>query len=429
MISESGDGAGVLHAIEQEGNSVELYINDEYFRKAWDGMIPKAKKPEPKDDAVVIFDFSSMGEMAEELKKKGFPVLGGSVFADKLEQERMFGLQFAKKCGIKVPLTANFEGFDVKDVEDYIAENDEVERWVFKPSGEGLPCFLTYCSKDNEDLMRWVTYVEQGYKKKVKSFVLQEFKEGVCVSSEAWCDGTKFVRPFNHTVETKKFMDGELGQATGCSGNAVWLEHDESCRIISEGISLVEEEVVKSGHVGPIDLNAVANEDGLFALEWTPRFGFSAICSLIKLVRPGELGKMFSDIARGQGSELPLIDQFSVAAKLSVPPYPLEPVSKPGDSQGVCPNIGIPIRGIADEARESFYFYEVEVDEDGTLVHSEGTGTVADVIAVGEDIFEAFDQVYELLNEVVLPNKQYRTDLHECLNKMHEEVVLQEGKG
>lgn len=427
MCSACGEGAALLHDIQLEGNEVELYIKDPEYRRVWDGLgLPKVEKPEPPEGAVVIFDFSGMGKLAAELRSAGYAVVGGSEIADRLEQDRMFGLDFAEKAGIKVPLTANFNEFSVKEVQDFIAEYEPDKRWAFKPSGKSLPCFLTYCSNDAEDLLCWVKYVEKNYGKDIESFVLQEFVEGVCVSSEAWCDGFRFVRPFNHTVEVKASMNSNLGPSTGCSGNLVWLEHDDSCRIIQEGIARIERAIVDAGHVGPVDANCVVNEKGCYFLEWTCRFGFSALPTFSKMI-VGGVGKLFSDVARGQGGALQLEDKFGSAVKLSIPPYPVEP-EKQKDAQKVTPNIGIPIRGIPEGTEKNFYFYEIELDQDDPdlLVHSAGTGVIADVIGLDDDPAEAFEKPYEILEQLIIPNKQYRTDLDSVLSEMYEQVKEQE---
>lgn len=423
MVSKYGEGAGLLHDIELEGNEVELHIYNEKYKTVWDGLIKKTDKVEPKEDTVVIFDFSGMGKLADSLRKEGFPVVGASEFADKLEQDRMFGLNMMEKAGIKVPFTAEFDKFSVGEIKNFLKEHGDDGRFVFKPSGEGLPCFLTYCASDADDLIKWVEYADKYFGKQIESFVLQEFKEGVCVSTEMWCDGKKFIRPANHTVEVKKVMNGELGPATGCSGNLVWAEFDETHRILREGILKAEKLVVEAGYVGPMDLNAVVNDDGVFGLEWTPRFGYDAMPTLIKMLKGG-VGKFMSDIARGQGSRLDISDKMGAAIRVTIPPYPLDPTDV-DDVEKVSPNIGVPIRGIPDDKKDCFYLYEV-MEQDDELVHAVGIGVVADVIGFGSDAFEAFDEPYELLEELSLPNKQYRTDLDSCLDGMVEEVLRQE---
>ena len=428
MVSNCGEGAHVLKMIQNEGNDVELYIKEPGYRDVWDGLLPKAQKVSPSKDTVVIFDFSGMGPLADKLKKAGYPVVGASKFADRLEQDRQFGFDIMEQSGIKVPLTAEFTKFS--EVESFLEENchdeehDKERRFVFKPSGKGLPTHLTYCSLDNEDLIEYLAYVEKNFGKDVESFVLQEFVEGVVVSTEMWCDGTKFIRPANHTLEVKAFMDGCKGPATGCSGNLVWIE-DGMCRIVSHGVALAEEAVVKAGHVGPIDLNAVVNDEGVWGLEWTPRFGYDATPTQMFLFNQ-EIGKFFSDIARGTlDYDMPLTDKFAAAVRFTIPPYPLEP-EKPEDAQKVRPNVGIPIRGLTEKNAGSLYFYEVK-EEDGQLLHAAGTGVLGIAVGIADRPWHAFDEPYEVLEQLLVPELQYRTDLRNKLGDMYEQVDYQDG--
>ena len=425
MVSVCGEGAHLLKMVQDEGNDCRLYIREPGYQNVFDGILRKAKKIDPKKDEVVIFDFSSFGRIADSLKKKGVPIVGASTFADKMEQDRQFGFDAMEESGIKVPLTAEFTKFS--EVEDFLDENDEREdgserRFVFKPSGKMLPCHLTYCSLDRGDLEEYLKYVEANYAKDVESFVLQEFVEGVVVSSELWCDGTKFLRPGNHTLEVKALMDGNLGPATGCAGNLLYIESGQ-CRIINSGVAKVEALCAEAGHVGAIDLNAVVNEDGVFGLEWTPRMGFDASPTQLFLFNKS-IAQFYSDIARGQADEVPMREGFAAGVRLSIPPYPLEP-EKPEHVQLVRPNVGVPIRGLTDRNVGSFYFYEV-MEQDGGLVHSSGTGLIACAVGVDDSPWKAFRQPYEALCEVKVPEKQYRKDLEEVLCGMYHEAACQD---
>jgi phosphoribosylamine--glycine ligase len=427
IVSNAAEGAHIGKIIANEGNDVELYIREPGYRQCWNGLLPKAKKINPSKDTVVIFDQSGMGAEADKLKKAGHFVVGASKWADRLEHDREFGFEVMEQCGIKFPFTTEFDDFG--RVGEFLKENDEDDdgcprRFVFKPEGDDLPAHLTYCSLDSEDLLKYLEYVKKNYSKSVKNFILQEFVEGSVVSSEMWSDGSRFIRPSNHTVEAKKFMDGDLGPATGCSGNLVWVE-DGSCRIVSNGILKLEELAAEEGHVGPLDLNAVVNDEGVFGLEWTPRFGYAATPTLMFLMHDGSIGKFFSDLARGQVSgDMPLRDMFAAAITVSIPPYPLEAPSVE-DVQRVRPNVGIPIRGLDNKNAGSFYFYEVE-EQDGQLLHSTGSGALGLAVGVGETPWEAFRGPCHALGELMVPEKQYRTDLCEVLSWQYEMVEHQD---
>ena len=119
-----------------------------------------------------------------------------------------------------------------------------------------------------------------------------------------------------------------------------------------------------------------------------------------------------------------MVDKVAAAVRVSIPPYPLEPKDINMVEQ-VCPNIGIPIRGIPEGKDDRVYFFEVMADGD-ELVHCIGTGVIADVVGVGDDCRQAFEEPYQILEELSIPNKQYRTDLPKCLEEMLNEVEEQE---
>lgn len=415
MMSKCGEGLGLLLRLQQEGNQVRAYIHEQEYYSAYDGMLKKEKTCNPEKDEIVIMDSSGSGREADSYRKRGLKVFSGSSFADRLENDRKYGLDFMRKCGIKVPETHEFKKFS--DGYKFLKENSE-ERYVFKPSGD-LPSKLTYVGKDSEDLISYMRYVEKYYGKNIDDFVLQCFVEGTIVSSEFWCGLSGFIHPGNQTVEVKKFLNDDLGPSTGCSGNLVWYCSDS--QILKQGIEKAEKELVKEGFVGPIDLNAIFNEDGVFGLEWTPRFGLDAMPTLLQII-DGDVGKLISDIVNDQADVFPYKDEFAGGVRLTIPPYPIETkTSKQIKTvENVSPSYGLPIC-MPQEYEDSYYYYEVKLEE-GQLIHSDGTGVIAVVSCSDKDCEEAIQDCYDILDEVKIPDKQYRTDLVEVLSDMYKEV-------
>ena len=414
LYSQCGEGAQVLKRIELEGNDCALFIKDKLYTTVFDGLIAKCTQPDSfiDKDTIILFDMSGNGSVADSYKRKGHFVYGASAFADDLEHDRQFGFDAMKTAGIMIPEHKEFKSFE--EGINYVRETNE--RLVFKPNGT-MPCKLTYCSSSPEELISYMKFVEKRFGKEIKSFILQEFVEGIVVSSEAFCQGDKgFLYPFNHTVEVKKSMNDELGPSTGCSGNIVWACEED--RIITEGIQKVEELCVKHNFIGQIDLNCVVNESGVYGLEWTPRFGYDATPTLLTLLET-DFGEFFSNLARCQAVEVPVIESFAGGIRITIPPYPVEP--KTGvDPEKFSPSMGVPIQNY-EEYEKELYFYEVQWGEDG-LEHSGGTGVIACAVGFGEDPVESLKQPKEILDALVIPDKQYRTDLDKVLPKMIAEV-------
>jgi phosphoribosylamine--glycine ligase len=413
LYSVAGEGAQVAKRIELEGNEVGMFIKDKIYKSVFSGLLTLVEPEAFIDkDTTIIFDLSGNGPYADTLKRKGHFVYGASAFADDLEHDREFGFEAMRNAGIRVP---NYEEFnDWAKALTYVQESNK--RLVFKPSGS-MPCKLTYVSKDNEELLAYLKFVEKHFAKDIDSFILQEFIEGGVLSSEFFCDGTKFLHPGNHTVEVKKSMNDDLGASTGCSGNITWPE--ESSKILDAGVAKIESLCVKHGYVGQIDLNAVVNDSGVYGLEWTPRFGYDATPTLLSLLED-DFGKFFYEIARGELKEIKLNKADAGAVRVTIPPYPAEP--KNGvNPEKFSPSIGVPILNWED-LQEKLYFYEVALEE-GQLVHSGGVGVVACALGMGQTPYECMDEAYSVAEELNIPDKQYRTDLREVLTDMVEEVL------
>ena len=412
MHSKCGEGAGLLKRLQDEGNNCLLCIQEDDYSNVYDGILEKGDYPQ--NNAIVIFDSSGNGLWANTLKKQGFKVFSSSSFHDKLENDREFGLDFMESHGIMIPETRNFKKFS--DGIKFVKENKK-KRYVFKPSGKSLPCKLTYSCSDTEDLIIYMNFVEQNFGKDIDNFVLQEFIEGSIISSEFWVGKEGFIPgSFNHTIEVKKFMNDDLGPSTGCAGNIVWSCCEES--FIAQTMKNIEESLIKEEFIGPIDLNCIVNEEGAFGLEWTPRFGLDAFPTLMQVLDQ-DLGKLISDSFESKNN-MEMMTCFAGGARLSIPPYPIEVMGSLKKIEKDSPSLGIPIRGF-EKCEDNCYFFEV-MKQDDLLVHSSGTGVIACISDIGTTPKECFKEVYKILDECKIPDKQFRTDLAETLSDMHEEV-------
>ena len=414
LFSQSGEGAQILKRIELEGNEVGLYIKDKLYSSVFDGLLPKVEPDDFVDkDTVILFDMSGNGKIADSFRRKGLLVFGASEYADKLEHDRQFGFDAMQEAGIKIPGYKEFQDF--KTGLEYVRGSNK--RLVFKPSGS-MPCKLTYVSKDANELFAYMQFVEQQFGSHIKSFILQDFIEGVVVSSEFFSNGKRFMWPPNHTVEVKKSMNDDLGPSTGCSGNITWT-CEESSKVIDAGVRLIESQCQAEQFTGNIDLNAVVNESGVYGLEWTPRFGYDATPTLLTLLTT-DFGEFFHGLASGQLSEVSFNKKDAGGVRVTIPPYPAEP-QEGTDPEKLSPSSGVPIQGY-EENCDSLYFYEVKMDKD-QLVHSQGTGVIALALGIGDTPEECLEKPYKILEDLVVPDKQYRTDLSKVLSKMTKDVL------
>jgi phosphoribosylamine--glycine ligase len=141
-----------------------------------DGFVTKVKdwRREIGWADVVVFDdvLGNMGAMADEVRAAGKPVIGGSPYSDRLEEDRAFGQQELKAAGVSIIPQENFTSFD--DAVAYVQANPT--RYVIKPSGEAQNDKRLLFVGEEED-GRDVIGVLHDYQKyqahRVKEFQLQ----------------------------------------------------------------------------------------------------------------------------------------------------------------------------------------------------------------------------------------------------------------
>jgi hypothetical protein len=114
--------------------------------------------------------------------------------------------------------------------------------------------------------------------------------------------------------------------------------------------------------------------------------------------------------------EMNVFDSIAGGIRITIPPYPIEPITDVRKVLDQSPNIGVPIKGLDDA-----YLYEVMM-QDGQLVHSPGTGVIAVVSDCAENAEDSLMEPYEVLEEANIPDKQYRTDLSAVLSDMCQEA-------
>jgi phosphoribosylamine--glycine ligase len=400
IISESGDGVGLALKLEEEGHEVSLYIRDDEASKRGAGLLRGKKGSTITDDTIVIADCTGNGVFCDALRMSGYAVLGGSKIADKLEADRQYATEVMNSCGIKTPETKFFDSWD--EAQAYATDTED--RLVFKPEGDLSGVVPSYVSSGQEDMLEMLGIYAAQNPKSVPAFALQHWIEGTCISTECWYNSLGFLRPFNHTLERKQLMNGDLGPSGGCSGNVVWA--CEGCEICDATVEKLDSFLNSVRWRGPIDVNAVVNESGVYGLEFTPRFGYDATPTLLLSLLSIELGEFFAAVAQGTAVEVSLKEDFAAGLRVTVPPWPSEKF--PSDE-------GVPIRWL--KSFKKFYPYDVMSDAEGNFCTAGGYGITGVALGYGSKIDEACKAAQSIADRIQLADKQYRTDLAEIFTK------------
>lgn len=396
LISKNADAIALLYRLWKEGADVSFYVKEKRAKPTYKNMLPQVDRWNEglTKGTIVLFDMVGLGSVAESLKKSGHKVYGGGVLNDRLELDRSFGMKVAKMAGVKVPEFVKFTSFD-KAIK-FIKEKGS--RWVFKPAGN-KPTSKTYVSRDADDMTEMLEYFKSSWQGSV-DFILQEYIEGVEISSEMWfADGEPIANSFNSTIEQKKFMEGDKGPNTGCQSSVVWFWKKENPKIYKHTIRKVAPFLKRFKYSGALDMNCiVAAKDKLpYFLEFTARFGYSAIYALCEgLGRP--VSEFLADLVQ-KGSETKLLPSYNWlgAVRVSVPPFPSETQAQEN----------IPVQGVG--STDHVWLLDVKHEKE-KIVTAGVDGVVCEVTGKDSTLDGLDKQIYSRIKKLRIPDMQYRGD-------------------
>ena len=158
LESLSGDLAWQL---VKEGHAVKAYIKEKSDADVYLGFIERIDEWKSYVDwaDVVVFDDIDFGNIADELRKKGKYVVGGSAYTDRLEIDREFGQDELKKYGVNTLPGWHFS--DYSQAIDFIKKNPD--RYAFKPSGNtpsgGKGLLFLGQEEDGRDLIELLEHI------------------------------------------------------------------------------------------------------------------------------------------------------------------------------------------------------------------------------------------------------------------------------
>lgn len=428
IASPEGAGLSWWKRLQDEGHDVRVWlghINDltkpRPQRYIGDGIVTKFNswadllawsKEKP---TIMLFDSSGMGNLADIARKAGIFVIAGGEFCDKMEEKRLHGFAIADRIGAKLP---PYKAFN--NAKDALAYVKTVQHPIYFKPDRDLGTDATHGSDNGEDMAEYLEGLMRK-NRRIGPCVVQDKIEGIAYSTERWFNGHKFIEPIFGTIERKKFMNDEIGPATGCSFNVVW-KYDNIPSIVTDlGFDKLEVLLrANQAPPGPYDINAIVNEEGAHFLEWTPRMGFDA--STIERLYYPDLGKFLYGIATG--SPLGEIEDHPMiyGVRISVPPYPWSDFEKVKDMEM---SIGVSIPGLKEEdiAGDDFAAYSIRKGEGGYEIASP-EGIVGVAMVVGEDLEDMEERALKKAKSLKAPGGQWRTDGAKSLLEDGEQIVL-----
>lgn len=411
-IGEYCDLGDMYHRLTASGHEVRVYVESPDAQDIFGGMLNftadwRSELPwirEAGDNGIVLFESAIKGELQDILRRDGFQVIGGSAFGDRLESDRQFGQGVLRSLGLCIAGSFRYTDFD--DAIEFVRATPA--RYVFKNNGGDTLRTRNYVGEvdDGSDMIALLNLYRSQWRGPGKpDFVLMEHVAGIEVGVGAYFNGTAFLQPACLDWEHKRLFPGELGELTGEMGTIVTYRRSQY--IFEATLARMADRLRESGYCGYINLNLIANEQGLWPLEFTSRFGYPgyAICEALHC-EPWDV--IFRKMLQSDSLDLATTAGFAAGVVLTVPPFPY--------SHGYVElSKGAPLSFRTSMTCADYeHLHLAEVALQGVqLVMSGTTGHVGVATGSGDTVEQARDSAYALARKVVVPNLRYRVDIGE----------------
>ncbi len=392
----------VAWAVKKEGHDVKFHLEHEGSKKIGEGFFELVDNWETHIDwaDIIIFDHIGKGFTANELRDRGKLVVGGTPYTDQLEHDRAFGQEELKRHKIRILPFQAFHSF--QEAIDYVTANPSY--YVVKPSGSAQSFKqLSFVGKeeDGSDVIRMLRAFEKTWSDDIDVFQLQKRVTGVEIAVSAFFNGKQYLSPVCVNFEHKKLFPGELGVATGEMGtSAFWTSRSP---LFDATLAKMEQTLAEEGYVGPIDINCIVNNNGIYPLEFTCRFGFPMICIMEEgITEP--MGDFLWKLARGADATIKAKSGYQVGALVVVPPFPFhDPKTFESFSEDA-------VVVFKKQMKDGVHIGDLK-EENGEWLITGEEGVALIVTGSGSTMREAQKQMYGRIGNMQISNMYYRTDI------------------
>ena len=399
-IGARADLGALYLALLREGHEVRVHASDPAFAATFDGLVDRvedwrAALPWVGPQGLVLFEKVGQGAVQDALRREGYQVIGGSALGDRLEYDRGFGQQVLHDAGL--PIAPSFAFADAATAAEWLRAHPG--RVVLKHFNNARATFVGSHAAGLDVLFQLARPPLPGHPP--AGVLLMPVIEGVEVGVGAYFDGARFLHPACIDFEHKRFFNGELGEMTGEMGTIV--SYEGSGPIMAATLERMAPLFAAAGHVGYVNLNMIANEQGLWPLEFTCRFGNPGFAILSPLQAEG-WGGIFARMLQPGGGTHPTHPGWSAGIVLTVPPFPEE---RPGLNPADDP----PVLFHAPPDDPAHYHYSDMRQQGGQLFAGRRTGYVMVVTGTGASIETAGAAALARARGVCVPDLRYRTDI------------------
>jgi phosphoribosylamine-glycine ligase len=246
--------------------------------------------------------------------------------------------------------------------------------------------------------------------KKLDSWLDKRDIKRIGYSGKVYCATVK-----NHVMYVRR-----NGKPYWCGNTSMFWSMPN--KIFNATLKKMEPKLREEGYIGYIDINCIVNSYGIYPLEFTSRFGYPTISIQHEgMLTP--IGEFFYELARGNGHKLRVKSGFQVGVRVVVPPFPFN------DTETFETHSKDAVIVFKKPGMEGIHIEDVRMVNGEWLITGHA-GVILIVVGTGSTMRQAQTQVYNRINNILIPNMFYRKDVgnrwYEDSDRLHTWGYLRE---
>lgn len=403
----------MAYRLKQEGHSVRLCVEDKNQKQNLDGMVEKTKDWKKElnwvgKNGLIVFDSIGYGKAQDDLRKEGYSVVGGNQKADQVEDNRQEGHKILSLCEMKPIPSFNFSS--AKDAIKFLERNKGC--WVVKQNGHIYKGF-NYIGQfeDGSDVIDILKSYARNNKKECSSIDLQKRVEGIELGVARYFNGNDWVGPIEINMEHKNLCNDNLGPKTDEMGTLMWYDDNENNKLFQKTLAKLKPYLQSINFKGDFDIDFIINEDKLYPLEVTARFGWPAV-QLQSEIHDSPWGEFLKAVADGKPYDLKFKKGYGVVVFIATPPFPYPMKLRKYYPEGQ--KIFFK-KDFSEKDLKHVHFEEVSIkqskEKKKEYYISSKTGHILTITGMGKTVKEARERTYRVIDKIVIPKMFYRTDI------------------
>lgn len=341
--------------------------------------------------------------VADILRENGFNVIGPAKSAGQIEWDKSFSRDLLKKTRAKQPEFYSFSSF--KKGTEFIKKSPD-KPWFIKAAGlaEGKGALP---AKNKAEAIERINELSK-FGKAAESYLIEDWLIGEEFSAFALCNGSEF-QIIGTAQDHKRVFDGDQGENTGGMGCSTppLIVNDKIIAQVKNVISDTLRELNKLNrpYNGILYFGGIVVADkkksAVYVIEYNARWGSPEAEVLIPSIT-NDYYQVALNLSQGKLEKVVTDNKYRVTVTASSKGYPL-------DYSAVK---NLEIDGLAEALKDdSVRIYGAGVKKLGKKYLASG-GRLFHVTAEGNNVIEATNKAYSILNSLSIPGDNGENLLH-----------------